>query len=91
MASNAEIEAAPQNPFIRTENTNKPDQRDHRANLADSVAPSTRIRFSIHTGMSKRKGGSQNATAQESSPGEIRLCSSQAFENSWSTYSQFTR
>jgi hypothetical protein len=27
---------------------NKPDQRDHRANLADSVAPSTRIRFSVH-------------------------------------------
>src|SRR4030081_667839 len=28
---------------------NKPDQRDHCANLAGSVAPSTRIRFSVHT------------------------------------------
>jgi hypothetical protein len=29
---------------------NKANQRDHLANLADSVAPSTRIRFSVHTG-----------------------------------------
>src|SRR6202022_4033647 len=29
---------------------NKPNQRDHRASLADSVTPKIRIRFSVHTG-----------------------------------------
>src|ERR1700736_4814242 len=28
---------------------NKPNQRDHRASLADSVTPKIRIRFSVHT------------------------------------------
>jgi hypothetical protein len=31
---------------------NKPDQRDHRANLPDSVTRQIRIRFSVHTGTS---------------------------------------
>src|SRR5260370_9491384 len=32
---------------------NKANQRDHRANLADSVIRQTRIEFSVHTGMQR--------------------------------------
>jgi hypothetical protein len=39
----------------------------------------------------KRKGGSQMPPPQDSSLGKMRLRSGQAFENNWSTYSQFIR
>jgi hypothetical protein len=35
---------------------NKPNQRDHRANLADSSTRKIRIRFSVHTGGEVRQG-----------------------------------
>ena len=34
---------------------NKPNQRDHRASLADSVTRKIRIRFSVHTGVGRHR------------------------------------
>src|SRR5258708_33471637 len=33
---------------------NKPDQRDHRTNLSDSIVQETRIGFSVHAATSER-------------------------------------